>query len=70
MVKKEGKEGEEMVKKEGKKGEEMVKKDGKSKTVGEAALELQAKDDGKITPNEQALDHLGEYQSGIPIWVI
>lgn len=42
----------------------MVKKDGK-KTAGEVALELQAKDEGKITPREQTKEQLGKYQSGL-----
>lgn len=43
----------------------MVKNQGKEKTAGKVALELQAKQDGKVTPNEQAKEQLGEYQSGL-----
>lgn len=43
----------------------MVEKRGNSKTVGEVALELQAKDDGKVTPREQATEHLREYKSSL-----
>lgn len=64
MVKKQGEKREEMVEKKGEKREEMVEIQGRE-TVGTIALELQAKDQGKVTPNEQAIEHLGKYQSGL-----